>query len=38
MIDIELYKVGFKIYEKQLPVPILSLFDSIDTCQYGKKT
>ena len=37
MIDLELYKLGFKIYiKKQLPAPILSLFNSIGTCQSGK--
>ena len=37
MIDLELYNLGFKIYKKQLPAPILSLFNSIGTCQSGKK-
>ena len=37
MIDLELYKLGFKIYKKQLPAPILSLFNSIGTYQSGKK-
>ena len=37
MIDIELYKLGFKIYKKQLPAPILSLFNSIGACQCGKR-
>ena len=38
MIDLELYKWGFKIYKKkQLPAPTLSLFDSTGTCQSGKK-
>ena len=31
MIDLELYKWGFKIYKKQLPAPILSLLNSIGT-------
>ena len=37
MIDLELYKLGFKICNKQLPAPIISLFNSIGTCQSGKK-
>ena len=37
MIDIELYKLGFKIYKELLPAPILSLFDSIGTCQSVRK-
>ena len=37
MIDLELYKLEFKMYKKQLPAPLLSLFNSIGTCQSGKK-
>ena len=35
--DLELYKLGFKIYKSLLPATILSLFDSIGTCQSRKK-
>ena len=37
MLDLELHKLVFKLYKKQLPAPILSLFNSIGTCQSGKK-
>ena len=37
MIDLELYKLVFQRYKKQLPAPILLLFDSIGTGQSGKK-
>ena len=34
---LELYRMGFKICKKQLPAPILSLFNSIGAYQSGKK-